>query len=297
MKQQILKDIGGTLELKYYENGIQIVPASANITIFNNNGSEKVAQVAVTNIDAVGTMTYNILPAVVDVIAENWKAEWDFVISGDTKYQTQLFDIVNQVLINPVLDDDVIERAPFVNELNYRDIQTADSGTVNTIVSIELNEEDGYWANGRVLITAGTNEGEDRKVISFVKSTNTLTVDKNFTSAIDATSKFTVVRSFVKEIEQAYKIVENDLRNKGVRINRVLDSSQVFELILNKSIELISGNYSRDPVDIWSARKENFMDMYNSLLKVSKFDYDRDQSGNVDSEETADSATQIQGER
>lgn len=296
MKQEILKDIGGILTHKYFENNIQKVPTSALITIYDDQGQVKVAQIA-ASIDSAGTMTYTVLSTIADEVRYNLKAVWEFVVDTVTKYENQLFDIVNQILANPVIDADLIQRAQFLDELNYREILTADSGTAGTIVNSELNEPDDYWTGAHVKIIEGVNLDEERDVVSFVKATNTLGVDPDFTSAIDTTSKFELIRSFQKEIEKAFELFKFDLINKQIKPSRIIDNSQTKEYILLKAIQLICENMTKMTADIWGERAENYKSQYNSKMKVAVFDYDTNDSGNVDSDEASTSFGQIRAGR
>lgn len=68
----------------------------------------------------------------------------------------------------------------------------ADSGTTTTLVDTDRDEEEYHWVNYVLSIIEGTNEGEDRKITVFAKSTNTITVSPAFTSAIDVTSRYVI---------------------------------------------------------------------------------------------------------
>jgi hypothetical protein len=67
---------------------------------------------------------------------------------------------------------------------------TADSGTTTTLTDDALTEPDGYWNGATLLILAGTNEGEQRTVVTFSGATHTVTVDVAFPQAIDNTSQY-----------------------------------------------------------------------------------------------------------
>lgn len=280
MKQQILVDIGGTLTLKAFENGIQVIPTSAKITIYDNQGAEKVAQTTAT-VDASGTMTYSVASSIVDSVDRNWKVIWEYVVGGVTLYQSQLFDIVNNTLVNNCITDDIVKRGPFLKKLNFNKIFQADATSTNaTIVSTELNEEDDHWTNGTAIVTAGTNKDEERKVVSF--SAQTLTVSPVFTSAIDSTSVVKVVRSYEKEIDEAWAIFLNDLMNRGLYSDLIIGSDQVKEFIINKTLEIICFNFSNDNVDIWFTRYQEYKTNYDNLFGSMRLDYDKSNDGNID---------------
>jgi len=296
MRQKILIDIGGNLELKYYLNSIQQVPASAKITIYDNAGSEEVAQVAVTSISADGMMNYTVAAAIADDVYYNWKAVWEFVVDGVTLYRSTLFDVVRQIIENPVVDKDIIDSAPFLKEQNYSKILTADSGTATTIVSTELTEDDDYWNGGTVEIIGGTNIGQIRKITDFVEATNTLTVEA-FVAAIDATSKCKIIRTYKTEIDRAFSRFELDMKNRDIYIDRIIDNEQVKEYIVILTLHYICDNFSTDPIDKWAAKAEAYKNDYKKLINVAIFDYDSDDDGNIEDGEERDNLMQLEGIR
>ncbi len=295
IKQQVIKDKGGILELKYFKNGLQQIPSAVYITIYDNKGTEKVAE-TLAEVRLDGTMEYLVEDVLCDEIYYNWKIEWKFYIDGQETYEVQLFDIVLYKLNNPVSDYDILQRAPFLRELNYRRIETADSGTQNTIVCSQLNEVDDYWTGGWIEIIEGINVGEKRQVSDFVQSTNTLTVSNIFTNAIDNDVKFVLIRSFTKEIDEAFNIFLNDLHNKLIKSNRIIGAEQIKEPVVLKTLELICFNFSKDPVDLWFERGKMYKDDYNRRINSAMFDFDDDDSGNIDDEEGL-SVGQVSGVR
>lgn len=296
MKQQILVDIGGILTLKVYTNGIQVIPTTPKIEIKDNAGAVVIAEIAAA-VDAEGTMTYALAAAKVPDVARNWKVNWNYQDSG-TQRESQLFDIVNQILINNVINLDIIKRAQFLKKLNYRLNFTAESGTVNTIVNeAELIQESEWWVNGLVEVTSGTNQGEIRKVTIFDNPTNKLTVSPDFSADIDDTSIILLIRSFEKEIIEAFDIFANDLNNKELKTDLIIDSSQVREFIINKTIEIVCGNFTKDIADIWTAREEKFKSNYDKLFDNLNLDYDANNDGLVDADEADTSFSQPGGVR
>ena len=296
MTQKLLVDIGGTLELKYFSNSIQQIPSSALITIYDDGGAVKVAEIAVSDISAIGTMTYIVLPAIVDNVYYNWKAIWKFVVGANTFYRSSLFYVVRQILENPVVDSDIINAAPFVKEKNYSKVITADSGSATEIVSTELNEDDDYWNGGIAKVAGGTNIGESRKITDFVKASNRLTTEE-FTAAIDTTSIIVVIRTFKKEIDNAFKKFELDMKNSGNYIDRIIDNEQVRQYILILSLYYICDNFSTNPLDKWDASAVSYLKEYKDLMRVAVFDYDENDNGNIESDESKDSIMQSEGVR
>ena len=241
-------------------------------------------------------MSFSITASIADNVAYNWQARWEFVVDGITYYKTSLFDIVNQILENPVVDSDIIEAAPFVKEKNYSVVFTADSGSATTIVNTELQESDDYWNGGTAEIIDGTNASEKRKVLDFDNSTNKLTTQE-FSSAIDNTSKVTLIRTFKKEIDRAFDLFILDLKNRGIFADRIIDNQQIKEYVIKKTIQLICENFTNDIVDVWFAKAELYKKEYNNLITVAVFDYDSDDDGNIEDDESKNSLLQSKGTR
>lgn len=295
MKQQLLINKNQTLRFTYNENGLPVIPSSAKITIYNNGGTEKVAQIAVTAINpTTGEMTYTVSSTVLTTLDINWRASWEFETS-ETRYEDQLFDIVNQILSNPIITKDVTKRAPFLKIQNYRKVFTATAGTNTEIESTELNEDPEWWTNGDAEITGGTNQGETRKVISFLD--NKLTVAPEFTSAIDNTSICNVIRSYEVEISEAFNIFLNDIRLQKLRSNKIIGTEQIRELVLNKAIELICNNFIKDIADVWALRMEKYAGIYESLFNNLVLDYDANNDGNIQDAESDMSLSQTTADR
>jgi hypothetical protein len=296
MKQKLLVDIGGDLELKHYEHSLQVVPSSALITIYDDAGSEKVAETAASIDATTGTMSYTLSAALADDVYSNWKAVWKFVVGGNTLYRTTLFDIVRVKLENPVIDQDIIDAAPFLKGNNYSKVFTAESGSKTTIVSPELTEDDDYWNGGTVEVVDGTDQGQIRKVTDFVASSNTLTVE-SFTTNIDTTSKILLIRTFKKEIDRAFDRFKVDVKNRGIYIDRIIDNSQVKEYIITLAISIICMGFSTDVADIWFAKGEKWEKDYKKIINVATFDYDDDNDGNIESDEEKENIFQPKGAR
>jgi len=298
MKQQILKDIGGSLILKYYINGIQRVPSSAKITLYNNLGSVIQEQVAVTSIDPLsGTMSFTVTPEKSADLGENYKAVWEFVYNGETLYEQQLYEVVLQILTNPIKDIDIINRAPYLKDLYYSVIGLASSGSTTTIVYDSFTEETGYWDNSIVEITDGTNEGAIRRCIDYQEDTKTMTLDTAYPIDIDSTSRFKVTKSFDKESSEAFDMVLDDLRLKGIRSNLVISNEQIRELVLIKTLYLICFNLSKDPVDIWFERANKFENNYDNKFQNITFDYDKNEDGKIEDDEKSQQVTQTKAVR
>lgn len=294
MNQEILLDIGGTITNKFFLNSIQQVPTSAFITVYDDTGTEVVAKTAAT-IDGDGTMSYAVAAGLCDEVKYNYKAVWEFVVDYITKYQISFFNIVRHGSVNPVVDDDIILRAPFVKSMNYRRIETATAGTKTVITCPNLTEESDYWTAGTVEILEGTNEGEKRKVVA--SDPGSLVADSEFTAAINSTSRFVVVRSFNREIQQAYAKFEADLFQKKIKINQLINAQQIKEYLLVLVLYYICSNFTKSPLDIWFEKAKEYKKEYAGMMANAVFDLDEDDDGVLEATERGENISQIRGQR
>ncbi len=76
---------------------------------------------------------------------------------------------------------------------------TADSGSVVSLVDAEELEDSGasadLWEGAWLHISAGTNAGETRRVTSYDPASGSVTVNRAYASAVDATSIYELVRT------------------------------------------------------------------------------------------------------
>ena len=94
-------------------------------------------------------------------------------------------------------------------------------------------------------------------------------------------------------IDEAFRIVRRDIKNKGRRPAMILDGSQVRELVILKVFGNIFFAFSKKPDDIWWARYEKTIDQYRALLDGLLIKYDEDEDGLVDNGEDRTRVGQI----
>ena len=106
-------------------------------------------------------------------------------------------------------------------------IVDASGGTTTTFVLATLPDGHTLWtlAGGSLIVTAGTNLGQHRRITSYASSTGTITVDTAFTSAIDSTSSAYLIWPFSSgrgkavlnaTIEQAWSLWLENQSNESV---------------------------------------------------------------------------------
>ena len=93
--------------------------------------------------------------------------------------------------------------------------------------------------------------------------------------------------SYDTQIQEAFKLIKRAIKNKGKRPSLIIDGSQVRELIILKTFEMICFDFAKDPADIWFARYEKYKTAYEEAFASLNIKYDEDESGNITTEEVA----------
>lgn len=99
--------------------------------------------------------------------------------------------------------------------------------------------------------------------------------------------------SYSKQIDEAFRVVKRDIKNKGRRPAMLIDGSQVRELVIVKTLGNIFFAFSKAPDDIWWARYEKALDQYQALLEGLLIKYDEDEDGLIDSAEKKTGVGQV----
>jgi len=231
MKVEILTENEATqglpfpVEVKIYENGTQIIPTSATITIKSPSG-ETIINEAEMTINQAGTLSYTISANLLLTLWENALIEVNYVANDKSFKSIFYFDVVICPLKPTVTDTDLKTYFP------------------------QLGEE--IWA------------GET---------------------------------NYDKQIQEAFRIIKRDIKNKGRRPSMLLDGTQIRELLILKAFELIFFDFAKSEGDIWWKRYEEVKEKYKTTFENLLIKYDQDEDSLIDSSEKAASLGQIVLER
>jgi hypothetical protein len=94
------------------------------------------------------------------------------------------------------------------------------------------------------------------------------------------------------QIQEAFLFVKRLIKDKGKRPSMLIDGSQVRELVIIKTFEMIFFNFAKDPEGIWWKRWEKYQALFAAQFASLVIKYDEDQSGTIETDETAKSFTQ-----
>jgi hypothetical protein len=284
MKQQFLEDKVGTLRLTVYQDNRPVVPSSAQITLYTSGGSVLQAIVAVSAIDSTtGEMTYSLTATHTALADLNYKAVWEYVVSGVTYYENQLFDVVKSILSIPITDDDLYGELESLRKTNIQGKGTAtSSGTATTFADTKRKEEDNYWKGGSVEILGGVGSGQNGTITSFVQSTGVFNFVPSWAFTLDTTSTYRVVKSFSGKIKQCFEKLEDMLYSKGKRQDLILESSQIKFPLIYLVIHFICLDLMDEQNDKWDRLSIAYWDKFQTAFNNLKLEYDEDESGNIE---------------
>lgn len=166
--------------------------------------------------------------------------------------------------------------------------EKADSGSTTTLISGRLTDlVEAEIVGATVGFTTGDNAGVDAVITSYTDSTGTFGFDA-VSNAVDSSTGFGIVYlDYNSFINRAYDIIKNEMRNKGLDIDLFITTTQVKELHLTKTLELIcmSKRQDADTDDIFNESYNVFKENYESELSTLKADYDSDEDGTIETAE------------
>ena len=284
-KQQFLEDKSGTIRLSVYDKNYITTPTSALVTLYNTSGGVLQAQATAT-VGSNSEMTYSLTTTHTADVGLNFKAVWQYVISGVTYYETQLFDVVKNILSIPITDDDLYAELDSLREANKQATGTATAGAAGSITdTAKRKEEDDYWKGGLCKIIAGTGVGQERIATGNTQSTGVITVTPSWVTTPDTTSVYKIVRSFSVKIQQSFKKIEQMIYDKGKRHQLILESSQIEIPLIYMTIHFIALDLTKEVDDKWSVIAKAYWDRFNDSFNSLKLEYDEDASGTIEGDE------------
>lgn len=99
------------------------------------------------------------------------------------------------------------------------------------------------------------------------------------------------------QIQEAFKILKRDLKNKGRRPHMLIDGSQLRIPLIHKTFEIIFRGFFKETGDKWhelyKEHEQKFKDEFADLV----IKYDSDEDGNIDRDEKTVLASHIDLER
>jgi hypothetical protein len=100
-----------------------------------------------------------------------------------------------------------------------------------------------------------------------------------------ADERWSTQTTYDAQIQEAFRIVKRAIKDKGRRPAMLIDGAQVRELVILKTLELISFDFAKSPDDIWWNRYQKYEAIYKDRLAGLVVKYDEDESGTIEDNE------------
>jgi len=287
MKQQFLKGKTGTIRLTAYDKNRPLIPTSALITLYKSDGTTVLQAQASASVDSTtGEMTYSLTTTHTATHDLNYKAVWQYVVSGTTYYETQLFDVVKSILSIPITDDDLYAELESLRKANIQAQGTATGGVAGTLIDTARRKEaTDFWKGGILEILSGTGANQKRDITGFTQSSSTFTVSPDWATTPSTDSVYRCINSFSTKILQSFKKIETMLYNKGKRDSLILESSQIEMPLIYLTVHFIALDLMDEDTDKWSLIAKAYEKKFDDSFNTMTLDYDEDESGGVQGEE------------
>jgi len=91
--------------------------------------------------------------------------------------------------------------------------------------------------------------------------------------------------SYSGQVAEAFSTVKRLIKDKGRRPSMLIDGSQVRELVIIKTFEMIFFNFAKNPEDVWWKRYEKYAALFTARFAALQIKYDEDESGTIEADE------------
>lgn len=177
--------------------------------------------------------------------------------------------------------------ARFTQVSDYR--AKAQSGSVTTLVNTKAFEDysDDHFNNMYICFLSGVNKGVDRIITSFVSATGTFTFS-DLDNTVDNTTEFAIVENgFLSYMEEAIEFIREKVKNDGKDLDLFLTESQLKEIHLYKTLDLICQDKFEDAndEDMYWRRHQHYNALFENTYLKLKADYDTNEDGEISEDE------------
>lgn len=289
MHKEIQEDKAYTFTWRFYDNGIQLVPTAATITITDHNGGA-IVTAGICIIDAEGTITYALTAALNDTDGKNFRNELKYTVSSVDHYYYELFDVVKCPLINQVRDEDLFIYVGELRDKIYeKTLVTTSAGSTTTLLDTKLKADRRTWKGGHVEIYINNNITHEGIITAYTSTSGTVTFTPAYSVAIPITITYRIRTGYQDIIDIAYDDhVTKDIRNKVPIKAGYIDSTITKNMTVFKALEIICIGKIEAEDDKWDVRKKLYQEMYKAEYSKLSEPYDIDEDGYIADEEDAE---------
>ncbi len=281
-KQEIYQNRSEAITYKKYIDNLQIVPASATVTITTGGGEDMPTPItdAACAIDGVGTVSYTLSAANTVNLGENFVAEFKYIYNAVEYLDRLLFDIVINKIESIISDKDIEDEFSALKGLYfpiYGEITSI--GAVNEIIDKRnLSEEKSYFKGGQVKILSGDNQDFLSEILEYSYTDSKLTLKRSMAPNVISGDKFVILKSYENEITRAFDEILDWLRTQGYRPTLIIDDTQLREVHISLSVAKALhplGKFQRD-------NYEDYTKKYLQQRSQLRLLYDEDETGAPD---------------
>ncbi|MBI5970866.1 MAG: hypothetical protein HY884_06900 [Deltaproteobacteria bacterium] len=281
MKQLFLKDTADTFKVYIYENNRIAVPASATITVYKPAGTALINGSPMT-IGADGLLSYTLSASDNVETGSDYKASIAYSLNGGVAGAVFFYDVVVSRPGIVITDDDLLSELPQLKDNGWRVCGSAEGGTSSAVTDAELKRYADDYFTGGLAYSAGKDE--TREITGFVSSTGTCTTTP-FSSAITAGEKYTLTRSFGREIGRAFEKIEEMLKGTGRRIDLVIDPYDLRGLHIYSSVAEVCKGFISEKDNLWWGLWKEYGEKAAETFEKMNFKYDSSGDGFINSSE------------
>lgn len=173
------------------------------------------------------------------------------------------------------------------------EVRKAEGGSTTTLVDQSISFNNDSLLGSTIVITSGLNRGLSVLVASYAG--NTLTFDA-IANPIEAGVNYSLLNeTYESYILRAEALITEAFKNSGLDIALMLNTAQLKELHVAKTISLICLSKRLDATDddMYHSNYLAFDEMYKTLFTGLVVDYDTNSDGTISEDEESQELTQV----
>ena len=286
MKEEVRISSDYVITQKIYGITGQQVPSTATIEVFDNGGAVVQASASAT-IDSFGTITHTLTAASNATLGNNFKAVISYTLDSVDSQEVQLFDVVTHPIPNNVSYERLFEMMPDLRKdiMDYSGRLPLIGGSTTTFTDTGLTVDARDWKGARGKLIFGDGSDHEFRITVYDKASGAVTFSPAYSAAPPVDTKYELRESYQDMINKTYWLVQNTIRNKYGLAAGFIDSTVLDNLVIYKTLELISLSGVEVEGDKWDYRYKAYKDLYSQTLTGFYEAYDSNEDGNIDDQE------------
>lgn len=173
------------------------------------------------------------------------------------------------------------------------EIRKAEGGSLTTLVDQSLTFNNDSLLGSTVVITSGLNIGISASVTSY--TSDTLTFNALANAVVAGVNYSLLDETYESYILRAEALITEAFKNGGLDIELMLNTAQLKELHITKTISLICLSKRKDATDddMYHSNYLAFDEMFKTMYSGIVVDYDTNEDGSISADEESQELTQV----